>query len=297
MSVVLLCPGQGQVPRDLGDLVRAAGDDLAAAYEARLGADAFDDPLADYARQQAALVAIGVGRARQALTALAQPEHAATYGDIVAVAGHSLGEITALFLAGALDGPGAVRLAAERGQAVQDARVPEWDEAGMLALSGPTVQEHIAGLLERHGVELANDNAGDQLVAVGRTDALTALAAEARDLGLRAVRLETTGPSHSSYMAPVVAPLAQAVRDAGLVEPRIPYWSGLTARRAADPPTEIGALIAGQVRWRETLLDLAALQPSHFLDIGPGGAMARLARKTVPEIPAHTLDDLLQGAS
>ena len=292
MSVVLLCPGQGQVPRDLGDLVRASGDDLAAAYEARLGADAFDDPLADYARQQAALVAIGVGRARRALALLAEPEHAATYGEILAVAGHSLGEITALFVAGALDGPAAVRLAADRGAAVQAARVPEWEEAGMLALSGPTVQEHIAGLLERHGVELANDNAGDQLVAVGRTEALAALGSEARDLGLRAVRLETTGPSHSSYMASVVAPLTAAVAAAGLAEPRIPFWSGFTARRAVDPPAEIGALIAGQVRWRETLLDLAALNPTHFLDIGPGGAMARLARKTVPEIPATTLDEL-----
>lgn len=292
MSVVLLCPGQGQVPRDLGDLVRASGPDLAAAYEQRLGSGAFADPLADYARQQAALVAVGVGRARRALDLLGQPEHAATYGPIIAVAGHSLGEITALFIAGALDGPAAVRLAAERGAAVQAARVPEWDDAGMLALSGPAVQDHIAGLLERHRVELANDNAGDQLVAVGLTARLTELAAEARELGLRAIRLETTGPSHSSYMQPVVAPLTQAVRDAALAEPQIPYWSGLTARRAADPPAEIGQLIAGQVRWRETLLDLAALGPTHFLDIGPGGAMARLARKTVPDIPAHTLDEL-----
>ncbi|MBO9534611.1 MAG: ACP S-malonyltransferase [Solirubrobacteraceae bacterium] len=293
MSVVFLCPGQGQVPRDLGDLVRASGDDLAAAFEARLGPEAFDDPLADYARQQAALVAIGVGRARRALEVLAEPEHAATFGEVVGVAGHSLGEITALFVAGALDGPGAVRLAAERGQAVQDARVPEWEEAGMLALSGPTVHDHIEALLAEHGVELANDNAGDQLVAVGRSEALAALGSQARELGLRAVRLETTGPSHSSYMLPVVAPLADAVHVAGLTEPRIPFWSGLTARRAVDPPTEIGRLIAERVRWRETLLDLVGvLHPTHFLDIGPGGAMARLARKTVPEVAAHTLDEL-----
>jgi len=295
MSVVLLCPGQGQIPRDLGDAVRAAGDDLAAAFEARLGAGALADPLADYARQQAALVAIGVGRAREALGALATAAHAVTYGPVVAVAGHSLGEITALFVAGAVDGPGAVCLAADRGQAVQDARTAEWDDAGMLALSGPTVHDHIAGLLERHGVELANDNASDQVVVVGRTERLVALAAQAREDGLRAVRLETTGPSHSSYMRSVVAPLTAAVRAANLAAPQVPYWSGLTARRAVDPAQEIGGLIAGQVRWRETLLDLANLTPSHFLDIGPGGAMARLARKTVPAIPAHTLDDL-QGA-
>ncbi len=295
MSVVVLCPGQGLVPRDLGDLVRAAGDDLAAAYEQRLGASALDDPLADYARQQAALVAIAIGRARQTLEQLATPEHAATYGEIIAVAGHSLGEITALFVAGAIDGPGAVHLAADRGEVMQAVTVPF--DAGMLALSGPTVHDHIDSLLERHGVELANDNAGDQVVAVGPTDALTALASDARELSLRAVRLETTGISHASHMAAGVEPLTNALRAANLTEPRIPLWSGLTARRTTDPAAEIAQLIAHRVRWRETLLDLATLEPSHFLDIGPGGAMARLARKTVPEIPAHTLDDLLQGAS
>ncbi|MFT4034641.1 MAG: acyltransferase domain-containing protein [Patulibacter sp.] len=292
MSVVLLCPGQGQLPRELGELVRAAGDDLAAAYEARLGPGALDDPLADYARQQAALVAIGIGRVRRAQTLLAEPVHAATYGPVIAVAGHSLGELTALYAAGALTAAATIDLAADRGQAFQQGRTPAWDDAGMLALSGPTVHDHIADLLTRHGAELANDNATDQVVAVGPTDALSALAADARTLGLRAVRLETTGPSHSSYMQAVVAPLTDAIRAASLSAPNIPYWSGLTAKRATDAAVEIGQLVACQVRWRETLLDLAALRPSHFFDIGPGGAMARLARKTVPEIPAHTLDEL-----
>jgi malonyl CoA-acyl carrier protein transacylase len=292
MTVVLLCPGQGQIPRDLGDLVRAAGDDLAAAYEHHLGSGALDDPLADYARQQAALVAIGVSRARRAVALLAEPDHAATYGDIVAVAGHSLGELTALFVSGALDGPAAVRLAGVRGAAMQSARTPDWDDAGMLALSGPAVRDHIANLLHLHGAHVANDNATDQLVVVGRTAALEALTADARERGLRAVRLETTGPGHSFYMDAVSAPLAQAILDADLAPPTIPIWSALTARRAVDTPYEVGHSVAHPVRWRETLLDLAALQPAYFLDIGPGGAMARLARKTVPDIPAVTLDEL-----
>lgn len=292
MSVVLLCPGQSLVPRDLGELVRAAGDDLAAAYADRLGPEAFDDPTASFARQQAALVALGVARARRVLALLQEPEHAATYGEVVAVAGHSLGEVTALFVAGAIDGPAAVQLAADRGQAMQDARTDDWGDASMLAISGPTVHEQIEPLIVRHGVELANDNAGDQVVAVGLTERLVALAHDARDGGLRAVRLETTGPSHSTFMRAAVEPLTAAVEQAITGRPTMPVWSALTAAQAVDLPREMGTSVASPVRWRETLLDLAGLHPTHFLDIGPGGAMARLARKTVPDVPAHTLDEL-----
>ncbi|MEH3053617.1 MAG: acyltransferase domain-containing protein [Patulibacter minatonensis] len=292
MTVVLLCPGQGQVPRDLAGEVRASGDDLCAAYEERFRPAGLEDPLGDYARQQAALVAVGVGRARRALALLGEPAPAAEYGPVVAVAGHSLGELTALFVSGAVDGPTAVRLAAARGAAFEAARTPAWDDAGMLAVSGPAVQNEIVPLIERHAVDLANDNAPDQVVVVGRTASLTAMAAEARELGLRAVRLETTGPSHSPYAAPAVAPYIATLRSVDLAPPAIPQWMGLTAAPVTDAPREIGAIIGARVRWREVLLGLGGLEPSYFLDIGPGGAMARLARKTVPTVATLTLDEL-----
>lgn len=293
MGVVLLCPGQGQVPRDLGALVLASGDDLASAYADRLGPDAHLDPLADWARQQAALVVVGIGRGRRALALLEQPEHAERFGPVLATAGHSLGELTALALGGALDPADAVRLAADRGEAFEvHHHDSEWGDAGMMAVSGPTVQDRIASLLERHGAQLANDNASDQVVVSGSGTALAAIASEAREHSLRAVRLETTGPGHSTYMASIVPVLRAAVETAPFHEPRVPVYSGLTAAPFTDLAGEISSLVASQVRWRETLLALAELQPTHFLDIGPAGAMARLARKTVPEIPAHTLDEL-----
>lgn len=293
MGVVILCPGQGQVPRDLGEQVLAAGDDLAAAYADRLGADAHLEPEADWARLQAALVVVGIGRGRRALALLEQPEHAEQYGPVVAVAGHSLGEITALALGGALDLADAVRLAADRGEAFEaHHHDSEWGDAGMMAVSGPTVQEQIAALLERHGGHLANDNASDQVVVSGSGAALGAIATEARENSLRAVRLETTGPGHSVYMKAIVPVLRGAVERAPFHAPAVPVYSGLTAAPFVDLAGEISELVATQVRWRETLLALAALEPTHFLDIGPASAMARLARKTVPDIPALTLDEL-----
>ncbi len=293
MGVVVLCPGQGQVPRDLGEQVLAAGDDLAAAYAERLGADAHLDPESDWARLQAALVVVGIGRGRRALELLAEPENAERYGPVIAVAGHSLGEYTALALGGALTPADAVRLAAARGEAFEvHHHGAAWGDAGMMAVSGPTVQEHIAGLVERHGGYLANDNATDQVVVSGSGAALTAIAADAREQSLRAVRLDTTGPGHCVYMASIVPPLRAAVQTAPFLDPQVPVYSGLTAAPFADLASELSELVANQVRWRETLLELAKLKPTHFLDIGPGGAMARLARKTVLDVPALTLDEL-----
>jgi [acyl-carrier-protein] S-malonyltransferase len=232
------------------------------------------------------------------LAALAEPERAAESGPVIAIAGHSLGELTALALAGALDPADAIRLAADRGQAFDDARRAsgDWADAGMMAVSGPTVQDVISELVDRHGVTLANDNADDQVVVSGAGPGLAALATEAREQGLRAVQLETTGPAHSPYMAPVV-PVFRAAADAtSFVEPHTPVYSGLTAAPFTDPPAELAALIDGQVRWRETLLTLGALRPSQFVDTGPATAMARLARKTVTSTPAITLDDLEAAA-
>ncbi|MDQ8043778.1 MAG: ACP S-malonyltransferase [Solirubrobacteraceae bacterium] len=292
MGIVLLCPGQGQVPRDLGDLVLASGDDLAAAYADKLGADAHLDPLKDFARAQAALVAVGIGRGRRALELLQTPSVRGEYGEVLAIAGHSLGEITALALGGALDATDAVRLAADRGRAFEDFHSPDWDAAGMLAISGPTVQDEIAALLAEYGGELANDNAPDQVVVSATHEQIAALTTEARERSLRAVRLETTGPGHSSYMASIVAPVRAAVEGAPFHAATIPVYSGLTAAPFIDLPGEVSGILANQVRWRETLLELATLEPTHFLDVGPGGAMARLARKTVPDVPTVTLDDL-----
>lgn len=293
MGVVVLCPGQGQVPRDLGELVLASGEDLAAAYAERLGADAHLDPLADWARQQAALVVVGIGRGRRALSLLQESANAERFGPVLAVAGHSLGELTALALGGALDAADAVRLAADRGEAFEaHHHDSEWGDAGMMAVSGPTVQDQIAGLVERHGAQLANDNASDQVVVSGSGSALAALAAEARESSLRAVRLETTGPGHSTYMQSIVPVLRGAVETAPFHAPQVPVYSGLTAAPFTDLAGELSELVATQVRWRETLLALATLEPTHFLDIGPATAMARLARKTVPDVPALTLDEL-----
>lgn len=294
MGVVLLCPGQGAIPRDLPELIRASGEDLAQAYAERFGPGAWADPTADFARQQAALVTVGIARSRRALALAAGADFVSEHGPLVATAGHSLGELVALTVAGVLEPTDAVRLAADRGAAFQQHRVPAWDEAGMLAVRGPAVHEVIDDLLARHGAEFGNDNSPDQVVATGLKTALAGVAAEAKELGLRAVALETTGPTHSSFMRPVGETFRDALGAATFAAPTIPVYSGRTAAPFDDYVDELATIVAGRVRWRETLLAIAAQDPTPtvFLDIGPGKVLANLARKTVADIPVLNLDDL-----
>lgn len=295
MSVVVLSPGQGQIPADLPALLASADDDLHAAYVDRLGEDAVQEPEGSMASLQAALIVVGIGRGRRVLRQLAARKDA--YGPIRAFAGHSLGEITALALAGVLVAGDAIRLAADRGDAFEHARGDGWHGVGMLALSGPTLREQIDRLFDDHDdLYLANDNAPDQIVVSGAAGSLAELTTSARDLGLRAVRLETTGPGHSPYMAPAVPAFRAALERVTLHPATAEVWSGATASPMTQPIEQLSTTLAAPLRWRETLLGLGDLGITGVVDTGPGTAMARLARKTLPDLPTLSLEDLEAAA-
>lgn len=291
MSVIVLSPGQGQVPADLPELLAAADQDLLQAYVGRFGEEAVAQPLATIATTQASLVATSVTRGRRVLALLER--HSDQYGPVVGFAGHSLGELTALALAGALRGGESVEVAADRGWAFEYARDEAWDDLAMLALSGPTIRDHLDALLKKHPtVLLGNDNAIDQVVVSGPNGDLADLTAEARELGLRAVRLETTGPGHTKYMAGATPAFRGALERRTFYKPAASVWSGSTAQPMTSPAEQLSVAISTQLRWRETLQGMGELGPTHVVDTGPGKAMGRLARKTLPDLPILTLEDL-----
>lgn len=292
--MVLVCAGQGLMPRDLAEQLLASDADLVQAYVDRLGGASIDLPRRDYAGTQAALVALGVARARRALEVLADPSSdLSARGPLIATAGHSLGELVALFAAGVIDGRQAIRIAADRGAAFDRAREPSWDDAGMLALVGRGVHAAVDdGLLSRHAVEFANDNTPDQVVVAGPLDALQALSEEAARCGLRAVRLETTGPSHSSYLREACGDFLASLRSSRFAASDVPVFSNLTAAPFTDYAGELSALLSAPVRWRDTLLQLERLRPAVLLDIGPGKGLAKMARKTIAT-PTTSLDELV----
>lgn len=208
-------------------------------------------------------------------------------------AGHSLGELTALVAAGALDAHAGLELAVRRGALMADA--PAGGEEGMLAVLRAPL-DHVQRLADAHGVSLANDNAPGQAVLAGPLDALRAAAAQARQEGARAIMLDVAGAFHSPAMAGAVAPFRAALQEVELRAPAVPVVSCASARPFVDVRQELAQAIVRPVRWRETMLALAGLGAERFLDFGPGTVLAGLVTRNLPE--AEALDaQALAGAT
>ena len=203
-----------------------------------------------------------------------------------ALAGHSLGELSALVAAEALDPLAGLELAVLRGDLM--AASGAGDE-GMLAVLG-AAEELPAQLAEEHGVVLANDNAPGQVVLAGAIERLRAASAAAREQGARAIMLDVAGAFHSPAMAGAVEPFRAALDSVELSSPSIPVVCGSTAKAFTDIRAELAAAIVQPVRWRATMLALASLGADAFVDFGPGAVLARLVRRNLPD--AEVVDPL-----
>src|SRR5215207_3529629 len=198
----VLFPGQGSQERGMRDLVADHAPDLLDRCQELIGEDPFErvDDSTRFA-QPAIFCASVAGWRRSGLSAR----------DPVAVAGHSLGEFAALAAAGAVDDHDALRLVVTRGHLM--AQAGERSDGGtMLALLGASV-DTARRLAADHGVVVANDNAPGQIVLSGPGSALTEAARDARESGLRAMKLGVAGAFHSPAMAGAVPEFESALRQ------------------------------------------------------------------------------------
>ncbi len=200
------------------------------------------------------------------------------------LAGHSLGELSALVAAGALSAETGLRLAVLRGELMDAAG---GGEEGMLALLGAPHARALQ-IAEACDVVIANDNAPGQTVLAGPLASLRRASAATRESGARAIMLEVAGAFHSPAMAGAVAPFRAALEDVELLPPTIPVMSGSTAAPFADIRAELAAAIVRPVRWRETMQHLAGTGVDTFVDFGPGNVLARLVSRNLPA--ARVLD-------
>lgn len=268
MSYALLAPGQGSQTPSMRETVAAHAPDLLE----RLGDEPFARAGESTRFQQPAIFAASVAGWRRI-----REER----GDPVAAAGHSLGELAALVAADAIDADAALDLVVLRGRLMALAR-----EGSMLALLGAG-DEEAERLAAAHGVSVANFNAPGQVVLAGDGPRLDALAAAAREQGLRALELGVTGAFHSPAMEPSVAPFRTALRGAAWRAPRFPVLSGASAAPFEDPAEELATALVRPVRWVATMHALAALGADQFVDVGPGGVLAKLVVRIFREAPAH----------
>ncbi len=200
------------------------------------------------------------------------------------LAGHSLGEYSALVVAGALGFADALRLVRLRGRLMQSA-VPEGVGA-MAAVIGLT-DDIMARVCARAGgsdeiVEPANFNGGGQIVIAGHRGAVARAAASARDLGARTVPLAVSAPFHCRLMAPAADGLARALDDVAIGALTLPVVANVDAA-PNDDPRRVRALLVAQVtapvRWAQSMATLAERGCVRAFEIGPGQVLTRLVQR------------------
>jgi [acyl-carrier-protein] S-malonyltransferase len=206
------------------------------------------------------------------------------------VAGHSLGEIAAAVAAGALTVVDAARLVEVRGRSMARACA---QRPGTMAALVRLEPEQIDRLVEDvDGAVVANDNAPGQVVVAGSEQAVHRLAELAREAGGRVLSIEVEGAFHSPAMEPAVPAVAELVDGLELRDPEIPLVSGTSASPLTTAAQIRSALVEGilaPVRWREVQLELQARGVTTLVELGPGGVLKGLAKRTVRDLEVLTV--------
>ena len=216
------------------------------------------------------------------------------------VAGHSLGEYSALAAAGAIDVAEVARLLRLRGQAMQ-AAVPAGvgAMAALLGVEMPQASEICAeaAVLRRKGepdllqvVQPANDNGGGQVVISGHREAVERAVETARSRGVkRAMLLPVSAPFHCALMRPAADAMEQALADAAIRAPLVPVVANVTAAKVSEPDAIRRLLVeqvTGTVRWRESLIACTAMGVDRFVELGAGRVLTGLVRRVAPDAQA-----------
>jgi [acyl-carrier-protein] S-malonyltransferase len=211
---------------------------------------------------------------------------------VLAVAGHSVGELTALCWAGALDLETTLRLVCDRGRLMgRDSAASNGTMAAVLGLEEARLDEicREASTAEAT-VQIANVNAPGQIVLSGERRAIEAASKLALAAGARRVLpLAVGGPFHSRYMEAASRDFGTLVRSARFTAPRVPVVLNTSAQPTTDPRAiaeELAVQIVSPVRWEATLHRLAGLGCSTFVELGPGQVLTGLVRRTLPEAQA-----------
>jgi [acyl-carrier-protein] S-malonyltransferase len=302
MSLVFLFPGQGSQAVGMGIELAAAFPAARAVFEevddalgqklARLiGEGPIEDlTLTENAQPALMVVSLAVMRALAAEFGIGV-ERAAF------VAGHSLGEYSALAAAGAIGLADAARLLKLRGQAMQQA-VPV-GEGAMASLIGPrsdvALAEAAAAAGSRLGVcVVANDNNAGNVVISGETAAVDLAIETAEAMGARAILLNVSAPFHCPLMAPAAEAMAKALARTAIGPPRAPLVANVTARPTLDPEVIRALLVeqvTGRVRWRESVEWMAAEGGvDRFAEAGAGKALTGMVRRIAPDAQAAALN-------
>jgi [acyl-carrier-protein] S-malonyltransferase len=290
MSIAFIFPGQGSQAVGMGaelaeayPAAQAVFSEVDEALGQNLSKLMWEGPKADLTlteNAQPALMAVSLA----AMRVLGETKGVPLAGKVAYVAGHSLGEYSALAAAGGLSLADTARLLKTRGRAMQEA-VPV-GEGAMAALLGADLaqaQDLAKAASEGEVCEAANDNAPGQVVISGARAAIERAVALAPDYGARrAVLLPVSAPFHCALMQPAADVMREALAGVEIKTPGVPLVANVLAEPISDPETIRSRLVeqvTGMVRWRETMQFLAGDGVDTVYEVGAGRVLTGLAKR------------------
>ena len=301
MSMAFVFPGQGSQEVGMG---KALADAFAPAREvfeevndalgqslSKLMFEGPDDKLRLTENAQPALMAVSMAVMRT----LAAEGGFSLEGKVDYVAGHSLGEYSALAAAGAFSLGDAARLLKTRGRAMQQAvPVGEGAMAALLGLELDVAREVAEAAAQGEVCQAANDNAPGQVVVSGHTAAVERAVEIAKEKGAkRAVLLPVSAPFHCALMAPAADVMAEALGKTEISAPVVPLVANVTAESVADPDTirrQLVEQVTGAVRWCESVLYMKDKGVDTLVEVGAGKVLSGLARRIDRELTGRALN-------
>src|SRR5262245_40328211 len=300
MAIAFLFPGQGSQVVGMGAelaktyaAARAVFADVDAALGQKLSELMFSGPLEELTlteNAQPALMATSL-----AALAVLETETGFRLADRVKfVAGHSLGEYSALAAAGALSPADAARLLKVRGKAMQAAGpVGQGAMAALLGVGKDVAETLAAAAAQGEICQLANDNEPTQAVISGHKTAIERAGALAKAHGVRRfLPLNVSAPFHCALMQPAADAMAQALAGVAIKPPLVPLVANVLAAPVRDPAEirqRLVEQVTGTVRWRECVARMAADGVSQIYEIGSGKVLAGLAKRIVPSLNASAV--------
>jgi [acyl-carrier-protein] S-malonyltransferase len=305
MSVAFTFPGQGSqavgMGKDLAETfpeARAVFAEVDEALGQNLSAIMFEGPeetLTLTANAQPALMAVSI-----AVMRVLEARGLSLKDQVSYVAGHSLGEYSALCAAGTFSLADTARLLRIRGNAMQSAvPVGEGAMAAIIGLEQADVEAICQEVSTGGSCQIANDNGGGQLVISGSKPAVEVAARLATEKGAkRALMLTVSAPFHSALMAPAADAMREALANVAAKAPVVPVVANVRAAPVSDPQEIVRLLVeqvTGQVRWRETVEWFARNDVTTLYEVGSGKVLTGLARridKSVTGIAINTPADI-----
>jgi [acyl-carrier-protein] S-malonyltransferase len=291
--IAFLFPGQGSQKVGMGAALAQAYPEARAVFaeaDAALGFSlsklCFEGPVEELtltANAQPAILATSIA----ALRALGPDPKPGV------VAGHSLGEYSALVAAGALRLADAVRVVNLRGKFMQEAVAPgEGAMAAIVNLDRPGVEAACARAAEQLSavVSPANHNGGGQIVIAGTQQAVSLAGAFCKEAGAKVIPLKVSAPFHCALMKPAADRLAAELARIELVAPAVPVVTNVEAAPSSDP-ARLKALLIEQVtapvRWEESVRRMVAMGATRAVELGAGNVLAGLVKRFAPELPVQ----------